>query len=394
MDGIAETQAAVGELLTAFEAFKEANDRRLDEIERKGAPDPLTEDKVERIGRRLDDIETMQARAPRASGAEHDRGRVAWSQRDDGAAFLHLLRRGREQLEPAEVKALVLSDDTLGGYLAPPEYVREIIKGVTEVSPLRSVARVRQTTQRHIQLPRRTGSFAAEWTAETGTRSETTGLTFGLEEIPTHEMYALVDVSFQMLEDAAFDIEAELTAEFADRFALAEGTAFVTGTGVGRPEGLLSNGDVAFTVSGSAATIADGTGQANGLIDLYHDIPTAYAREGSWLLNRSTLGSVRRLKDGSNNYVWQPGLGEARPNTILGAPYVEVPDMPDEAAGAFPIAFGDVRRAYTIVDRVQMSVLRDPFSQQTAGKVRFHARRRVGGQVVLADAIRKLQCSV
>ena len=131
-----------------------------------------------------------------------------------------------------------------------------------------------------------------------------------------------------------------------------------------------------------------------GLIALWHAVKTAYAIRGVWLLNRNTLAAVRRLKDADKNYVWQPGLAEGQPNTILGSPYVEVPDMPNEGAGATPIAFGDFRRGYTIVDRIALSVLRDPFTQATAGNVRFIARRRVGGQVVLAEAIAKLICAV
>ena len=168
----------------------------------------------------------------------------------------------------------------------------------------------------------------------------------------------------------------------------------MTGNGSGKPEGILQNSEVNETVSGSAASVADATGQANGLIDLYHDLKTGYALQGWWLLNRATLGEVRKMKDGQNNYIWQPGLANGVPNTILGQAYLEVPDMPDVAAGAVPIVFGDLRRAYTIVDRISLSILRDPFTQATSGNIRFIARRRVGGQVVLAEAIRKLKVSV
>ncbi|MCG8359946.1 MAG: phage major capsid protein, partial [Kiloniellales bacterium] len=244
-----------------------------------------------------------------------------------------------------------------------------------------------------LQLPRRTGTFGAVWTAEQGTRSETEGLTYGLEDIPTHEMYALVDVSQQMLEDSEFDLESELRMEFAEQFAVTEGAAFVDGNGVGRPEGILDHADVASTVSGSAATIADASGQADGLIALWHAIKTRYAIRGVWLLNRNTLAAARKLKDVDGNYIWQPGLADGQPNAILGSPYVEVPDMPNEGANTTPIAFGDWRRGYTIVDRVALSVLRDPFTQATAGNVRFIARRRVGGQLVLPEAVAKLKCA-
>jgi HK97 family phage major capsid protein len=156
----------------------------------------------------------------------------------------------------------------------------------------------------------------------------------------------------------------------------------------------MQNSAVAFTVSGDADEIKDSAGTANGLITLYHALKTEYARNATWVLNRTTLGAIRKLKEATTEaYIWQPGLADLRPNTILSAPYVEVPDMPSEGADTFPIAFGDWRRAYVIVDRIVMSILRDPFTQATSGNIRYIARKRVGGQVMLAEAIRKLKCS-
>ena len=253
--------------------------------------------------------------------------------------------------------------------------------------------RVRQTSQKAVQIPKRTGQFAARRIHETGTKSETTGLAYGLEELTAPEMYALIDISNQMLEDSAFDMEAEVRLEAVEQFAVKEGAEFVSGTGVGEMEGILTNASVQSTNSGTSATIADADGQANGLITLFHAIKTAYTRDASWILNRTTLGSVRKLKDGDKNYIWMPGLAQGIPNTILGAPYVEMPDMPNEGAGLFPIGFGDFRRAYTMVDRIVMEMLRDPYTQATAGNVRYIFRRRLGGKVVLAEAIRLLKCS-
>lgn len=288
----------------------------------------------------------------------------------------------------AEYKALGISNDASGGYLAPSEYVREIIKGVTEISPARQLARVRTTGSKSILLPKRTGQFAAQWTADQGTRSETTGMAWGMMEIHAHELYALVDISQQNLEDSAFNLEAEIQFEAVEQFAVAEGAAFVSGSGVGQPEGFLTNSDVDFTVSGSAAAVT-----ADGLLTLKHAIKTAYARNANWAMNRTTLGSVRKLKDSNGQYLWMPGIANGKPNTIDGDPYVEVPDMPSEAANAYPVAYGDFARGYSLVDRVVMSMLRDPFTQATSGNIRFLFRRRLGGGVVLAEAIRKLKCS-
>jgi len=293
----------------------------------------------------------------------------------------------------AEWKSLNVSTDTAGGYLAPRELVNEIIKADVLMSPFRPLVRVRQTAMKAIDIPKRTGVFAARRVSEQGAKTETTGLTYGLEELPVTELQALVDISNQMLEDAAFDMQAEITMESAEQFAVKEGAEFVSGSGVGQPEGILTNGDVASTNSGTAATIADANGQANGLLQLKHAVKSAYARNATWVMNRTTLGSIRTLKDGQGRYIWMAGIQNAAPNTIDGDPYVEMPDMPSEGAGAYPVAYGDFRRAYTWADRITMEMLRDPFTQAISGNVRFIMRKRSGGQVVLAEAIRKLKCS-
>ncbi|PWB94668.1 phage major capsid protein [Methylosinus sporium] len=411
---------AVNPVMTAFEQFKAANDARLAEIEKKGSADPLLDEKLGKIEKRLGDfeglnqkltlaegqakaareaadrIEVAMARIPGAARGGGSPGEVKqrandWLRSVVSAHTLGIPNLGAEQRKSiedaiAEYKSLNVSSDTAGGYLAPLEYVREIIKGVTEQSPVRALVRVRTTAAKSIQIPKRTGQFAAQWVAEQGTKSETTGLAYGLEEIPAHEIFALIDISNQMLEDSAFDMESELRMEAEEQFAVAEGAAVISGSGVGKSQGVLVHGSVAETNSGSAAAIT-----ADGVLSLFYGIKTAYARAATWGMNRSTIGAIRKLKDGDGQYLWSPGLANGVPNSINGAPYVELPDMPDIAANAYPVVFGDWRRAYTLVDRISMEFLRDPYTQATGGNVRFIFRRRQGGQVVLPEAIRKLK---
>ena len=287
-----------------------------------------------------------------------------------------------------EYKAMSVGNDTTGGYLAPAEYVREILKTVTEISPARQLASVRTTGNKSILLPKRTGQFAAVWTAENATRAETTGLTYGMLEIFTHELYALIDISEQNLEDSAFNLSAEIAAEATEQFAVAEGAAFVSGSGVGKPEGFMTNSSVGSVNSGSAAAIT-----ADGFLTLKHSLKTAYTRNARWALNRTTLGSARKLKDSYGAYIWQSGLALGKPNTIDGDPYVEVPDMPSEGANAYPVAYGDFARGYVLADRVVMQMLRDPYTQATSGNIRFLFRRRLGGMVVQPEAISRMKCS-
>lgn len=422
-----ELATAITPVMTAFEEFKKTNDARLAEIEKKGTADPVTVEKLakietslgnyENINQKLttlgnqqkamqdviDRTEIILGRLPKLDGGRRTDSEVKVLANDWAIAVVRANAVGVVNLSAdeqkvlsdvtAEFKALNIGTDTAGGYLAPVEYVREIIKGVTELSPARSIVRVRQTAGKGIQIPKRTGQFAARRVGEQETKTETTGLAYGLEELNAPEMYALIDISNQMLEDSAFDMEAEIREEASEQFAVKEGQEVVSGTGVGQCEGYLTNASIGENTSGTAATIADVDGQANGLITLFHSLKTAYSKNASWTLNRVTLGSVRKLKDAQKQYVWMPGIAQGIPNSILGAPYVEMPDMPNEGAGTYPIAFGDFRRGYTLVDRIAMEMLRDPYTQATGGNIRFIFRRRVGGQVTLAEAIRKLKCS-
>lgn len=424
-------KTAIEQVMTAFEEFKSTNDAAIAELKRKGVNDPLVTEKLGKIEATLASFEDANQKATAAlleakKAAEDEkkhvdeleaklnrlsltaandnfrRGEVkskanVWARAVFDASVLGQASIRADQQKAladvaAEYKALGIANDTTGGYLAPAEYIREIIKGVTDVSPARSLARVRSTASKAIQIPKRTGQFAAQWVADQGTKSETDGLRYGMWEIPTHEMYALIDISNQNLEDSAFNMEAEISFEATEQFAVAEGAAFVSGNGVGRPEGFLVASGVSGNNSGSATTIADVDGQANGLLTLKYGLKTAYARNATWALNRTTLGSVRRLKTAEKQYLWMPGIS-GQPNTIDGDPYVEVPDMPSEGAGTTPIAYGDFARAYTLVDRIQMEMLRDPYTQATSGNIRFIFRRRLGGQVTLAEAIRKLTCA-
>lgn len=422
-------KTAIEQVMTAFEEFKATNDLRLKEVEKKGGADPVTVEKLGKIEADLakledinqkitaaaleakkekehvDELETKLNRMSLAGSADPEvrkqelKSKVeAWSRAVVNANIVGVPNLSADQQKAladvaAEYKALGIANDSTGGYLAPSEYIREIIKGVTDISPVRSLARVRRTASKAIMIPKRTAQFAAQWVADQGTKSETDGLRYGMWEIPTHEMYALIDISNQNLEDSAFNMEGEISFEATEQFAVAEGAAFVSGTGVGRPEGILVASGVTGNNSGTATTIADVDGQANGLLTLKYSLKSSYARNANWIMNRTTLGSVRKLKDSQKGYIWQPGIASGAPNTIDGDPYVEVPDMPSEGAGLVPIAYGDFARAYTLVDRIQMELLRDPYTQATSGNVRFIFRRRLGGQVTLAEAFKKLTCA-
>ena len=401
-----DVKTLVSDMGHAFEEFKKSYDQKLENVE-KGVQDTTLDGKITALEAKLDQYEDVNQRI-KASAATQDaikeqmdrmetvmrrpNGGFTDKQIDAGVkAVDSYCRKGMEGITPDEKKALTVSNDTTGGYLAPPEYIRELIKNITEISPIRGISRVRQTGQRSIQIPKRTGTFAAQWVSEAGTRSETTGWQVGLEEIPAHEMYALVDISEQDLEDSVFNLEAEMQSEFTEQFAKAEGLAFVSGNAVGKPEGILTNASVAESNSGSGTLLT-----ADGLITMVHAIKSDYSRNGTFVFNRGSLAAIRKLKDAAGQYVFQAGMSLSgnMSATILGHSYVEATDMPSIAGGNFPVAFGDFRRGYLIVDRVAMAVLRDPFTQANTGNIRYIARRRVGGQVILPEAIIKQKIAV
>ncbi len=331
------------------------------------------------LGVRLDKIE---ARLNRPAPANDNPDADATIERK---AFAGFLRSGREALPVEEVKALRIADDTAGGYLAPTPFVAELEKNLVEFSPIRQAARVGATTSGAVILPRRTGTPTAKWVGETETREET-GSTYGQAEIPVHEAACFVDVSQRLLEDSATNVEAEVAYDLAEEFGRLEGVAFVSGNGVKRPEGFMSVPSIEATLNGHATNLS-----ADALITMLYSLPALYRGRGAWMMTGSTVATIRKLKDGQGNYLWQPSYQAGQPETILGRPVIEAVDMPEIESGAFPIAYGDWSTAYRIFDRIGLSIVRDPYTQATKGLIRFHARRRVGGAVVRPEAIRKLK---
>ena len=310
-------------------------------------------------------------------------------------AFGKFLRKGDAKMTEEELahltlspekKTLMLADDSAAGYLAmPDEYVAEIIKHVTEFSPIRTVAKIRTTGRTRLSQPRRTAAAVASWDGEGETTTEDTTLKFGLETIDTHGLRALYKATAEMLEDSAFNMEAVLRDEFAEAFGYAEGTAFVSGAAGDRPIGLLTDPDVSSDNSGISDAL-----KADGLITLFYALNDQYVNNRSrWLMRRATMAAIAKFKDSTGQYLLTNGdLSQGRPTQILGYPVVHCPDMPAVAADAYPIAWGDFYQGYTILDRIMMAIIRDPYTSKTTATIEFMARKRVGGKTVNPNAYR------
>lgn len=308
----------------------------------------------------------------------------------EARAFNNFLRQGQTNLTAEEQRALTVAVDANGGYTVPDNFVAELLRDVVNFSPVRQYARVMQVAGANVRMPKRTGTMTAQWVAEIADRPETQP-TYGEVELTPWEAACYVPVSNQLLEDSAFNLEAELRFDAAEEFGRLEGVAFVSGDGVGKPKGILTDTAIGTVVSGNASTL--GTAPADKLIDLYYALNPAYRRNATWAMNSKSLAAVRKLKDSQGNFLWQPGITAGQPETVLGRPVIDLPDMPDVGANALPIIIGDFSQGYRIVDRVSLAVLRDPYTLATKGQTRFHFRRRVGGGVVKAEAFKAMKIS-
>ena len=283
-------------------------------------------------------------------------------------------------------KTLTVTDDTTGGFFAPPEFDTTILKGLTLYSPMRENARVRTTSARSVQMGKRTGVISAAWTAEKKTRTVTEGFSLGRIEIPTHEMYSLVKISEQDLEDPVIDIEAEVRLEMSEQFGVAENYAYLLGDGIMQPEGLLTNTDIPTIKANSTSVIS-----VDRLISMQYDLPSAYAQNCKFFMHRKVMGLLRQLKYtvATDTYIWQPGMQNGAPPTLLGDSYVEFPDMISAVASAGKlIGYGDINKTYTVVQRVGMAFKRLAERWAEDAVIGVYARMRVGGQVVFPDAMR------
>ncbi|MCD2185229.1 phage major capsid protein [Rhizobium sp. GN54] len=307
---------------------------------------------------------------------------------EEQRAFGVYLRRGERGMTADETRAMTAATDTAGGFLVPETFVAELLRNVVQFSPVRAYARVMSIAGADVTLPKRTGTMSAVWVGETADRTGTQP-TYGDIKLTPYEAACFIDVSNQLLEDAALNISSELSFDAAEEFGRLEGAAFVSGDGVGKPKGILAETTIGTVITGHASTL--GSAPADKMIDAFYALPAAYRANATWGMNSTTLATVRKLKDSQGNFLWQPGLVAGQPDTILGRPVAELPDMPDVAAASTPIVLGDFSQGYRIVDRVSLALLRDPYSLATKGQTRFHLRRRVGGGVVKAEAFKLIK---
>jgi HK97 family phage major capsid protein len=430
----------------AFEAFKEAQDARLKELEKKGASDVLTVEKVARIDEalntmaeakealerklpsRLDAMEAKINRAMLGGDLKADekaqaelrvfnaemksrgaaRGKVATEMDAKGyedyrKAFEVYVREGKDALDATQQKALAATVDPDGGYLAPADISGRIVARAFETSPMREYAAVQIISTDALEgLYDLNPGVSGGWVSEKQARTETNTPQLGNWRIEVNEQYANPAATQRILDDAIINVEAWLASKTGDILGRTENAAFVTGDGVGKPRGFASYATAATADASRAWGTFEhvNTGASGGflttavgpdcLLDLIGAFKPVYINANTaWYCNRSAITAVRKLKDQQGSYLWQPGLQPGQPQTLLTFPIRTMQDMATVAANSLSLALGDMSQTYQIVQRAGISTLRDPYSNKPY--VQFYSTARVGGAAVDFEAMKVLR---
>lgn len=415
-----EVKNAVELLGKTFEEFKTKNDQRLSQAEKKGE-DAVTKDEVEKLNKAIDDaqvelkkrLDEMEAKANRLALSGGDVAKEVKAAADF-AELINVKEFTPDQLKEYradlagyirrhEIKATTMqvAVDPSGGYWVTPDVSGRMVSKIYESTPMRQLANVVAIGTDALEGPIDNGEMDAQWVGEKATRSQTDTPQLGMWRIPVNELYAYPWVTQKLLEDGKIDVEAWIAMKAAAKFARKENAAFVNGTGVLQPKGIMTYGFAStaddtrswgtfqYVASGASGAFAS-SNPADKLVDLIFEVKAGYRQPAQFLMARRTVGAVRKLKDGQGNYLVDLRLRDgALVESIFGFPVVDGEDMPAIAANSYSILFGDFAEAYTIVDRLGTSVVRDNITQP--GFVKFHMRRRVGGGAVNFEAVKAMK---
>ena len=421
-----ELKTALDELGQAFEAFKTANEDRLKKsdaiteaaVAKANAAVDAATDRVKAIEtatrERIDALEIKLNRSGLGGDGEKDlRTKAAafsmYSKGSEAAighqeyaeyckSFPHYLRKGDKAIGAEHSKGMSVGSDPDGGYWVTSDMTGRIAALIYETSPIRQIASVQTIGGDALEGPLDLGEAGSGWVGETSAITETTTPTVGKWRIPLHIQFAEPRATQSLLDDAAIDVEGWLNRKIADKLSRTENTAFVAGDGIIKPRGFLTYASGVASATTWNVIEQVNTGVSGGFhatlpgdtfIDVIFKVKAAYRNNARWVMNRTTLGAVRKIKDGDGNYMWQPSFQAGVPSSLAGYAVTEAEDMPAIAANSFSIAFGDFREGYQIVEKAGVRVLRDPFTAKPW--VKFYSTKRVGGDVVNFEAIKLMK---
>ena len=384
-----EIKARAGEGLSPAQEVAEAMNGFVTEIKGFQADIQTKLQQTEERLTMLDRKNMTAARTPLAgavdTGAPHQKAFNAYlrSGEDDGLRGLEL-----------DGKSLSTAVNSDGGYLVDPQTSESVKSVLNATASIRSIASVVNVEATSYDVLVDHGDVGTGWATETASLTETDTPSIDRITIPLHELSALPKASQRLLDDAAFDIEGWLSGRIADKFARAEAASFINGDGIDKPKGFLAHTSVDNDVwtwgnLGYVPTGVDGDVTAESIIDVVYALGAEYRANASFVMNSKTAGIVRKLKDNDGRFLWSDGLAAGQPAVLMGYSVLIAEDMPDAGTGADAIAFGDFAAGYTVAERPDLRVLRDPFSAKP--HVLFYATKRVGGDVSDFAAIKLLK---
>ena len=393
---VKDVEQVAQELQAKFDAFKEKNDKRLEAVEQEKGK---LAGEVETLNGKLSELDELKSaleeelkQVKRPAGVPQSKAAS-----EHKTAFIGFMRKGKDDgLRELERKALQVGVDEDGGYAVPEELDRTILNLLKDEVVMRQEATTITVGGANYKKLVNLGGTASGWVGETDARPETDASKLGQIEPFMGEIYGNPQATQTMLDDAFFNVEDWINSELAIEFAEQEEIAFTSGNGTKKPKGFLAYastldpdktrafGTLQHILSGAAAGVT-----ADAIIKLVYTLRKVHRNGAKFMMNNNSLFAIRILKDSEGNYLWRPGLELGQPSSLAGYGVAENEQMPDIAADAKAIAFGNFKRGYTIVDRIGTRILRDPYTKKPF--VGFYTTKRTGGMLVDSQAIKLLQ---
>ena len=393
---VKDVEQVAQELQAKFDAFKEKNDKRLEAVEQEKGK---LAGEVETLNGKLSELDELKSaleeelkQVKRPAGGPQSKAAS-----EHKTAFIGFMRKGKDDgLRELERKAMQVGVDEDGGYAVPEELDRTILNLLKDEVVMRQEATTITVGGANYKKLVNLGGTASGWVGETDARPETDASKLGQIEPFMGEIYGNPQATQTMLDDAFFNVEDWINSELAIEFAEQEEIAFTSGNGTKKPKGFLAYastldpdktrafGTLQHILSGAAAGVT-----ADAIIKLVYTLRKVHRNGAKFMMNNNSLFAIRILKDSEGNYLWRPGLELGQPSSLAGYGVAENEQMPDIAANAKAIAFGNFKRGYTIVDRIGTRILRDPYTKKPF--VGFYTTKRTGGMLVDSQAIKLLQ---
>lgn len=395
-----QAQKVLAELQQAFEAYKAAMDEKL-----KSKADVVVDEKVSRIDNSVGALQAaidqtnLQLAAMSAGAGTDPQAGQSPEDKQYAKDFFAYFRTGDTQNDTALRNAqrtgiraaMSVGSSPDGGYLAPVEWDRTVTNKLKILSPMRDICRIQTISTPGFIKVFNDRAVGSGWVGEVAARPQTSNPQFSTVTYTPGEIYANPAASQQLLDDSLVNIEEWLATEVETEFARQEGIAFISGDGTNKPKGVLTYASGSTHPFGNVPSIASGgVGiiTPDAIVNLVYDVPSEYVGPAQFIMNRATMASIRKFKDTTNQYLWQPSIQVGQPATILGYPVKEMGAMPNVTTANIAIAFGDFNRGYLIVDRIGVRLLRDPYSNKPY--IMFYTTKRVGGGLLDPLALRYL----